>query len=243
MFVTRYLDLFTTFYSVYNSVVKILYITATATIIWLIRFQQPINYNFEQDSFPHWKFAVAPCALVALVTHYSGSGWKCFDAMELLWTFSIYLESIAILPQLLVLRKYRLVENLTGKFVFFLGIYRFLYCFNWIYRAHTERGYQHHWVVYGCGVLQTLLYVDFFYQYCKATRLCASCRGRKGEGTEAGEDDEDDETRLLFESDRDSSQREELVAVTEASVAEPLLLEVDKETPVQEDVRRRNGLV
>jgi len=174
VFVTRYLDLFTTFYSVYNSVMKVLYIASTASIIYTIRFQEPIKttYDKSQDTFLHYKFGVAPCAVIALLTHLIGLGAKHgnggFSIIELLWTFSIYLESISILPQLIVLQRYREVENLTGNYVFFMGAYRFLYILNWIYRAHYEHGYQHHWVVYFCGVLQTLLYADFFYYYLKA---------------------------------------------------------------------------
>jgi hypothetical protein len=33
---------------------------------------------------------------------------------QLLWTFSIYLEAVAIVPQLIVLQRYGEVENLTG---------------------------------------------------------------------------------------------------------------------------------
>lgn len=169
VFVTRYLDLFTTFYSLYNTLMKILYIGSTASIIYTIRFQEPIKTTYDkgQDSFLHWKFAVAPCAVIAFLTHLIGSGIVAFDFMELLWTFSIYLEAIAILPQLIVLQRYREVENLTGNYVFFMGAYRGLYILNWIYRAHSEKGYRHHWVVYFCGVLQTLLYADFFYYYVK----------------------------------------------------------------------------
>ena len=169
VFVTRYLDLFTTFYSAYNSIMKVIYIAATSSIIYTIRFQEPIKstYDKAQDSFLHWRFAVAPCAIVAFITHMVGTGIADFSVLELLWTFSIYLESIAILPQLIVLQRYREVENLTGNYVFFMGAYRFLYILNWIYRAHTEKNYRHHWVVYFCGVLQTLLYADFFYYYIK----------------------------------------------------------------------------
>lgn len=169
VFVTRYLDLFTTFYSFYNSVMKVLYIASTASIIYTIRFQEPIKstYDKAQDTFLHWKFAVAPCVVIALLTHLMGSGIRSFDLLELLWTFSIYLEAIAILPQLIVLQRYGEVENLTGNYIFFMGAYRALYILNWIYRAYTEKGYQHHWVVYLCGVLQTMLYVDFFYYYFK----------------------------------------------------------------------------
>jgi ER lumen protein retaining receptor len=170
VFITRYLDLFTNYYSLYNSVMKVLYIASTASIIYTIRFQEPIKstYDKAQDSFLHWKFAVLPCAIIALISHVIGSGVSHWQPTELLWTFSIYLESISILPQLIVLQRYREVENLTGNYIFFMGAYRFLYILNWIYRSHTETGYKHHWVVYFCGVLQTLLYGDFFYYYLKA---------------------------------------------------------------------------
>lgn len=201
VFCTRYTDLFTHFYGPYNSVAKIVYIAATTGILIMCK-TGPISilYNKEQDSFPHWKFAVLPCAALAMLTHWISFGGGLDlsrNLQELLWLFSIYLESIAILPQLLTLRKYRLVENLTGKFVFFLGMYRFFYIINWVYRSYYERGYRHHYgklidlcahrtvlktsdltfvlsicaivclVVYACGVVQTLLYADFFYQYCK----------------------------------------------------------------------------
>lgn len=146
---------------------KVLYIVSTASIIYTIRFQEPIKSTYDkgQDTFLHWKFAAAPCGAVALVTHLVGNGFLKIDVLELLWTFSIYLEAIAILPQLIVLQRYREVENLTGNYIFFMGAYRALYIVNWIYRAHTEANYKHHWVVYFCGVLQTLLYADFFYYY------------------------------------------------------------------------------
>jgi len=167
VFVTRYLDLFTTFYSLYNSVMKIVFLCSTSAIIYMIKFQEPIKSTYDkgQDSFLHWKFAVAPCAVIALITYLFQHGFGRFKLIELLWTFSIYLESIAILPQLIVLQRYREIENLTGNYIFFMGAYRALYILNWIYRSHTEKNYQHHWMVYFCGVLQTLLYADFFYYY------------------------------------------------------------------------------
>lgn len=172
VFVTRYLDLFTTYYSLYNTCMKILYIATTASVVHTIRFKEPIcsTYDKAQDSFLHWKFAVLPCTIIAFITHLIGIGFapSKFSMIEGLWTFSIYLESIAILPQLIVLQRYREVENLTGNYIFFMGAYRALYILNWVYRAYHEIYYQHHFVVYFCGVLQTLLYVDFFYYYVKS---------------------------------------------------------------------------
>ena len=163
VFVTRYLDLFTTYYSLYNSLMKILYISITAYIVYMVRKTEPFKNSYERthDSFLHWQFAVAPCAVLAFFTNiYTG-----FSFIELFWIFSIYLEALAIVPQLIILQRYREVENLTAHYVFFLGIYRFLYIFNWVYRSYHETYYKHNWIVYICGVVQTCLYLDFFYYY------------------------------------------------------------------------------
>ncbi len=40
---------------------------------------------------------------------------------QMLWTFSIYLESVAILPQLVMLQRGQNIDNLTGNYVFLLG--------------------------------------------------------------------------------------------------------------------------
>jgi len=164
VFIARYLDLFTTYYSIYNSVMKVLYIGSTAYIVHMIRFQEPFkgHYDSSQDSFLHIKFGVVPCLCLAVTTmlvQYS------FDIVELLWTFSIYLEAIAIVPQLIVLQRFREVENLTSDYIFFMGAYRGLYILNWIYRSYYEPYYRHNWIVYIAGTCQTLLYVDFFYYY------------------------------------------------------------------------------
>eukprot|EP01043_Picozoa_sp_COSAG02_P034477 COSAG02_NODE_2412_length_8920_cov_2.506178_4_plen_156_part_00 len=110
--------------------------------------------------------------VLAVVLHYSfafeGSALLVFmyDIQELLWTFSIYLESVAILPQLFLLQRTGEAEALTADYVFCLGGYRFLYIFNWIWRAAHTPGYQD-WIVWVSGFIQTALYGDFFYYYVK----------------------------------------------------------------------------
>eukprot|EP00523_Entomoneis_sp_CCMP467_P011127 CAMPEP_0168724930 /NCGR_PEP_ID=MMETSP0724-20121128/3888_1 /TAXON_ID=265536 /ORGANISM="Amphiprora sp., Strain CCMP467" /LENGTH=263 /DNA_ID=CAMNT_0008771691 /DNA_START=30 /DNA_END=821 /DNA_ORIENTATION=- len=216
VFVTRYLDLFTTFYSLYNTLMKIIFVSTTLYTICMIRFWEPIQsvYNHNQDCFPHVGLAVLPCAVLAVCIHLARDPFY-FDTMELLWTFSILLESIAILPQLATLRKYGLVENLTGNFVLFMGVYRLLYIFNWIYRAHTERGYRHHYLVYICGVIQVLMYTDFFLQYLRGTRVCSD-PASSDSVTDDTAGSSDTTEGLLFESSRkrcgnsiDKSQKRE----------------------------------
>lgn len=94
VFITRYLDLFTTYYSLYNSVMKVIYISSTALIIYTVRYTEPFksNYDNAQDSFLHWKFAVAPVAVIALITNlYQG-----FDIMEVrLRCLTLYCEVVS----------------------------------------------------------------------------------------------------------------------------------------------------
>ena len=82
---------------------------------------------------------------------------------QMLWAFSIWLESVAILPQLFMLQRTGEAETITTHYLFALGLYRALYIPNWLYRYFAE-GYvdQIAWIA---GIVQTVLYSDFFYIY------------------------------------------------------------------------------
>ena len=54
-------------------------------------------------------------------------------------------------------------ETITSHYLFALGIYRFLYILNWVYRYYTENFID--WISIVSGVVQTVLYCDFFYLY------------------------------------------------------------------------------
>ncbi|XP_047310522.1 ER lumen protein-retaining receptor-like [Impatiens glandulifera] len=159
VFVARYLDLFTNYISLYNTLMKIIFLASSFSIIWYIRRHKIVrrSYDKEQDTFHHFLLMI-PCFLLALFIH------EKFNFKEVMWTFSLYLEAVAILPQLVMLQRTRNIDNLTGQYVFLLGGYRALYVLNWIYRYFTEPHYVH-WIVWISGLVQTLLYADFFYYY------------------------------------------------------------------------------
>jgi hypothetical protein len=71
VFVARYMDLFTTYYSLYNTVMKVLYISTTSYIIYMIHCEEPFKSTYDKahDSFLHWKFALAPCAVLGVLTN------------------------------------------------------------------------------------------------------------------------------------------------------------------------------
>lgn len=162
VFVCRYLDLFWNFISLYNTVMKIVYLSTSFAILYFMRFHKVVKctYDREQDAF-RYQFLVLPCMVLAFLVP---NAWTPF---EVIWTFSIYLEAVAILPQLVLLQRTQNIDNLTGNYVALLGTYRGLYILNWIYRYMTESHYKQ-WIVWISGIVQTILYVDFFYYYLKS---------------------------------------------------------------------------
>jgi ER lumen protein retaining receptor len=82
----------------------------------------------------------------------------------MLWAFSLWLEAVAILPQLFMLQRTGEAETITTHYLFALGIYRALYIPNWIWRYFAENGY---WdpIPVLAGIIQTVLYSDFFWIY------------------------------------------------------------------------------
>lgn len=81
----------------------------------------------------------------------------------MLWAFSIWLESVAILPQLFMLQRTGEAETITTHYLFALGAYRALYIPNWIYRYFVGDFIEPIAVL--AGIVQTVLYSDFFYIY------------------------------------------------------------------------------
>lgn len=165
-FIFRYTDLFYIYRSFYNSFMKAAYILLSAGIVWLIRFRDPwkSTQDKSQDSFLHYKFIVAPCAVLACII------CEKWTLRHVTWCFSIYLEALSILPQLFLLQRHSEVENLTGHYVFMLGLYRGMYILNWIYRAFYDAHFHKHWIAIISGIVQTALYADFFYYYYQAKK-------------------------------------------------------------------------
>lgn len=166
VFICRYLDILD-FYSMYNTVFKVMYIAFSVGIVFLMRFKEPYKSSYanetkKHDTFQTW-IIILPCIALAGLIHYDST------IKELLWTFSIYLEAVAILPQIFVLHYTKKIENLTSHYMFFLGSYRALYILNWIYRYLTEMYYRQT-IVWISGVVQTILYLDFFFHYLKAKK-------------------------------------------------------------------------
>ncbi|CAO3571623.1 unnamed protein product [Mortierella alpina] len=156
VFLTRYLDLYTQFLSLYNTFMKIFFISSSLYIVYLMKFKFKATNDPRLDTF-QVQYVIGGAALLSLIANYK------FTFQEILWTFSVYLEAVAILPQLFMLTKTGEAEVITTHYLFALGAYRALYLVNWIYRYFTE-GYVD-WIVWIAGTIQTGLYCDFFFIY------------------------------------------------------------------------------
>ncbi|XP_037960853.1 ER lumen protein-retaining receptor [Teleopsis dalmanni] len=156
VFFTRYLDLFTTYVSLYNSLMKVLFLSASGATVYLMYVKFKATYDHNHDSF-RIEFLLIPCVLLSLLINH------VFNVMEVLWTFSIYLESVAILPQLFMVSKTGEAESITSHYLFALGSYRALYLLNWVFRYIVESYYD--LIAIFAGIVQTILYCDFFYLY------------------------------------------------------------------------------
>lgn len=157
VFLTRYSDLLThSHVSVYNTLMKLFFIGSTGYTLYLMRVKFRPTHDASLDTF-RLTYLIPPVILLALIFNYE------YSPFELTWSFSIWLESVAILPQLFMLQRTGEAEAITTHYLAALGLYRGLYIPNWIYRYFTEGQFDP--IAVFAGLIQTAIYADFGYIY------------------------------------------------------------------------------
>ncbi|KAF2454545.1 putative ER lumen protein retaining receptor [Lineolata rhizophorae] len=158
VYVTRYMDLLWTNPAthLYNTIFKIVFISSSAYTLYLMLNDYKPTHDPNLDTFKV-QYLLAFAGVMALLFPYKWTPW------EMIWAFSIWLESVAILPQLFMLQRTGEAETITTHYLFALGLYRALYIPNWIYRYFFENHFDVISVI--AGIIQTILYSDFFYIY------------------------------------------------------------------------------
>ena len=126
---------------------KLVFLGTSSSIIYFMRYHRfiKLTYDRDQDTF-RYIFLVLPSFALACMTSHNykplevgvqASGWAPWPLelptswgfpmlillllLQVIWTFSIYLEAVAILPQLVLLQRTQNIDNLTGNYVFLLG--------------------------------------------------------------------------------------------------------------------------
>lgn len=147
-------------------------LAATLWIIYMMRVKLKSTYNKDQDTLPLY-YVVTPAAVLAVIVHpYSRMG--IID--PIVWSFCLYVDSVAVLPQLRLIQNAKMVEPFTAHYVFGLGIARFLGCAYWIIMIIETGGQFLYFWGHGsiwfltniiAEIIQTFILADFVYYYGK----------------------------------------------------------------------------
>ncbi|KAF4977881.1 hypothetical protein FZEAL_5655 [Fusarium zealandicum] len=167
VFCTRYLDVFRE-KSAWNLVFKIFYVLSSFYILGIMQWIYPRSREREVA----WKigafalggsFVLSPFVMFIFENNKSFLGW--------LWVFSQILESVCVLPQLLLLRQTTVPTVIDSFYLLALGSYRALYCINWFVQELEVSGRKPSTTSVVFGILQTALYVDFAWVYYTRQRV------------------------------------------------------------------------
>lgn len=151
---TRYLDVFCNFFSYYNTTFKILFTLISYLTLIFIYIVYKKTYEQEYDTCSI-EYLVVPVMMLALLfNHY-------FSTMEILWTFSIYLEAVSLIPQFIFIMKKGEFESVTLIYLSCMVLWRsFFYVLNWIYRFYYDGFYDI--LVFSSAVVEAILCLYFF---------------------------------------------------------------------------------
>ncbi|GAB7347377.1 hypothetical protein MBLNU459_g4308t1 [Dothideomycetes sp. NU459] len=177
VFLTRYIDLFWTFpfrnfLAGWNFTLKIFYILSSIYIVFLMmRVFARTREREKAWTLGAYSLGGALLGMVPVVAVFEGKyGFR--HPFEIQYTFSLILESVCILPQLLLLRQTTVPTVIDSFYLTTLGSYRAFYILNWIVRGSTEK---HQSPIFPIsvtfGVIQTLFYFDFAWVYWSRQRV------------------------------------------------------------------------
>lgn len=160
VFLTRYIDIFFNYVSLYIFLMKLFFLGSSSYIVYImITKYLALKFNNGQPNPDSFKveYLILGSFVMALLTT------RPYSIFNVFWTFSIWLESVAIFPQLFMLQSTGEAELLTTHYIFALGLYRAFYIPNWIWRYYLENRFDI--VAVTAGIIQTVIYSDFFYIY------------------------------------------------------------------------------
>lgn len=153
VFIARYLDLFEHSQTAYLVFFKITYI-ATSIIVLIIFKALDKTYERQKDTCS-LVVIFAPCITAAILLAKDNS------PLEILWSFSQFLEGFAMVPQYIFCYRDKGSRDFgVVLYVLSLGGYRVFYAANWIYKKVMMPAYSdiHSWTG---GIIEILFFSDF----------------------------------------------------------------------------------
>lgn len=166
VYVTRYLDLLHLGGQwdkarMYNQCMKIVYISFQVYLI--SQFYGPYKYTYSKkyDTFNIPIFLGVSAALSLIFKNDTSTVGEYIE--EYAYTISLFLESLAILPQLALSQDSGEIEKLTTISITLLGLYRLNYLVYFLVLIMAKRSMDTLMIV--TSLIQSVLYIDFFRIY------------------------------------------------------------------------------
>ncbi|KAM0680685.1 endoplasmic reticulum retention protein [Glugoides intestinalis] len=152
---------------VYNAIMKVVYISFQIYIISLFYGKLKFSYSKKYDTFSIDIFLAVSVVLAWFFKDGPDSIFEDFFryVFELFYACSLILESLAILPQLVMIQDSEECEKLTALFITLNGIYRFVYLIYFI--RLIIGGTKVDELIVITSLIQSVLYIDFFRIYFK----------------------------------------------------------------------------
>jgi len=154
---------------------EVLTLLCVIALVYMITTSYKESYNADMDVIS-WTWLVVPTLALALLFHTNLNRNLLTDAA---WTFSMYLETVAIYPQIhLFVKKGGYIEPFTSHYVSLQGLSRLFSLIFWWYTyeeliaAATDSGYSLFpelcgYLVIISQVLQLVIMIDYYYHYFK----------------------------------------------------------------------------
>lgn len=161
--------------------IEIMALLFTSTALWGCMGPFKQTYQKELDSFGEFNvppgsgavFLAVPILILAMLVHPTLNSDFLSDVA---WTYAMYLESAALVPQLFMFQKQTsgVVELLTAHFVAALGFGRVMEFMFWVYSYHelaTSAGSKlPGYLALLSQFMQLVLMLDFFWYYYQAVK-------------------------------------------------------------------------
>jgi len=154
---------------------EVISLVSSICLVYMIRNTYRDTANIHEDSID-FSYLAVPTLGLALLVHTSLN--RNF-VTDVLWTFSMYLESVAILPQIfLFFKKKGQIESYTSHYVALQGLSRLFSLIFW-YDTYDElnssfddsysmfHSYCGYFIVIS-QVIQLIIMLDYYYHYIKA---------------------------------------------------------------------------
>jgi ER lumen protein retaining receptor len=142
---------------IYNNIFKIYYLISNYFTLYLIYSLYRKTLDKLHETLPIFGYLIGAHILTWSTCYLTEH--KEIDR-EFFWTFSIYLEMFAIIPQLTLIYKQGMISKTMTYYLLMLGSYRAFYILNWIYRYKMESFWEP--ISFFCGCIQTIIYLHFF---------------------------------------------------------------------------------